>query len=472
MLGLIALASVLLEGVSADRPVSGWPAIGNAAFPPYLGGNSPWFAGPNVNNISPDVPDQCTVDMAAFVSRHGSRYPDPGSYSTWTTLQSKIQNSSFEAHGPLAFIKDWEPVLQHPTAEVSQISVGGYRELYDMGTTYRWRYSHLYADNNPFIVWANRYQAYQPRVIDSARLFARGFIGPNATTVGTIYVLNNSDPASLGNSLAVSDLCPTYNDTGGGVNATTWANTYLPPIVKRINKLTTPPGAVNFTASDVALFGYLCGFETQITGKTSPWCSVLTESELKQYEYAQDIRYYYGAGPGAAKNGTFMLPFLQAIIERFQDGPNETYVSSDGSSFTPPPLIAAFTNDGQVNQLAGVIGVFDDQAPLPATYIPAEQKFIASHYVTMRGTVSFERLTCSGEQYVRVLLNDAVYPVVGCESGPGRSCPLAQYAQIVAQKQQAAGNFGTTCFGNATTATGKTTFLTDLALPFMQAVKP
>ncbi|KAK5467821.1 hypothetical protein LTS15_000794 [Exophiala xenobiotica] len=157
---------------------------------------------------------------------------------------------------------------------------------------------------------------------------------------------------------------------------------------------------------------------------------------------------------------------------RFQDGPNQTYTSSDGSLFTPPPLIAAFTNDGQVNQPAGVIGVFGDQAPLPATYIPAQQNFVASHYVTVRGRVSFDRLTCSGEQCVRVLLNDAVYPVVGCVSGPGRSCPLAQYAQIVAQKQAVAGNFGTTCFGNSTTATGKTTLLTDTALPFMQAVKP
>ncbi|KAK5252100.1 hypothetical protein LTS06_003400, partial [Exophiala xenobiotica] len=55
---------------------------------------------------------------------------------------------------------------------------------------------------------------------------------------------------------------------------------------------------------------------------------------------------------------------------RFQDGRNQNYTSSDGSLFTRPSLIAAFTNDGQVNQLAGVIGVFDGHAPLPATYIP------------------------------------------------------------------------------------------------------
>jgi acid phosphatase len=112
----------------------------------------------------------------------------------------------------------------------------------------------------------------------------------------------------------------------------TWANTYLPPIVKRLHNLTTPPGAVNFIASDVALMGYLCGFETEITGKTSPWCPVLTESEFKQHEHAQDIQYYYGAVPGAAKNGTFMLPPLEAVLDASR---------MDGIRITPRAMAAS-----------------------------------------------------------------------------------------------------------------------------------
>lgn len=104
-----------------------------------------------------------------------------------------------------------------------------------------------------------------------------------------------------------------------------------------------------------------------------------------------------------------MLPVLNGIIQRFQDGPNKTYTSSDGTSFRPPPLSAMFTNDGQINQLVSEIGVFDDQTPLPSTYIPPQNKYVASHYVTMRGTIGFERLTCSSQHYVRITLNDVVY---------------------------------------------------------------
>lgn len=432
--------------------------------------------GPDVNNIPNQAPAGCSVDMAAFTSRHGSRYPDPGSYSGWVALQTKIQSApKFQAQGSLKFISTWKPVLRNPELEMSHISLGGYKELQDMGYTYRTRYPQLYSENQTFLAWANMYQAHQPRVVDSARLFVRGYVGPNATTLGSVYVLNNTDPRGLANSLAPSDLCPMYKDTSGGINATTWSNIYLPKITARINKLIAPHSALNFTTSEVSQFPVLCGFESQITGSRSPFCDVFTKDELRDYEYAQDIRYYYGTGPGAAKNSTFMLPFLSAVVSRFVDGPDKEY-GSKSAPYQLPPLIATFSNDGQVSQLAASIGVFDDERPLPPTRIPRDQKYIASNFITMRGTVTLERLTCGGkgDPYVRILLNDAVYPVVGCDSGPGRSCPLKQYQKIVERKQKDAGSFVETCFGPGASAASqaKTTFLTDINLPWEYVVQP
>lgn len=76
-----------------------------------------------------------------------------------------------------------------------------------------------------------------------------------------------------------------------------------------------------------------------------------------------------------------MLSVLSSIVSRLTDGPNVEYTNSAGISFTPPPLMAMFTNDGQINQLASEIGVFDDQTPLPSTYIP-------SSYVCISFTVN------------------------------------------------------------------------------------
>ncbi|KAF2237121.1 acid phosphatase PHO12 precursor [Viridothelium virens] len=464
----------------AQDTVGGEPGTIPAKFPSHLGGNSPWFPGPDVNGIPYETPPGCTIDMAAFTSRHGSRYPDPSAFQQWQNLSLKIHSANFTSSGPLSFLPTWRPVLSDPDQQLSKLSPGGWKELYDMGVAYRWGYPQLYTDNSPFVLWSNLYPA-APRVVDSARLFARGFLGPNATTLGKVYSLNSSDPRSLANSLAPSDLCPNYVDDSGGANATQWADVYLPPIVARINGMLS--GNLVFDASDVSLFPYLCGFESQITGTTSPWCDVFTTDELKQYEYAQDLRYYYGSGPGAGKNGTFMLPFLAAVMQRFQDGPEKEYVQKDGTVFRPSPLIATFTNDGQINQLVSEIGVFDGEFSLPPNRIPDGQRYVASRYVTMRGTIGFERLNCrvnatvsshgsqgAQQQYVRVLLNDIVYPVIGCADGPGRSCELEKYVQIVKEKQMQAGEFNTVCgFGNGTDVT---TFLTDTTLPFESAVTP
>ncbi|KAK3671832.1 hypothetical protein LTR78_008197 [Recurvomyces mirabilis] len=443
----------------------------------HLGGNSPYFSGPNVFGISTDPPPGCSVDQAGFLSRHGSRYPDPGSYNTWVNLAAKIQNASFSTWAPeFQFLQSWKSALRNPAPELSELSLGGYKELYDMGVDYRWQYPDFYTENTPFVLWANRYQQSVFRVVDSARLFARGYLGPNATVDGSVYVLNNSDPRSIANSLAASDLCANYNDNSGGDNATTWANIYVPPIVKRINSLFR--GNLNFTASDVTQFPYLCGFETQITGRRSPWCDAFTQQEILAYEYSQDIRYWYGTGLGTKLEKNLMLPFLTALVQRFVDGPNATYPNGNASTpFHPNPLIATFSNDGQVNQLAAAIGVFDQEPQLPATYIPQSRIFKSSNFVTMRGTVSFERLNCGSRGlYMRIKLNDEVYPVPYCQQGPGRSCPLNQYQSIIASKTKAAGDFEVAC-GIANTSIvpigqDKTTFLTNLNLPFEYVVKP
>ncbi|KAK5715698.1 hypothetical protein LTR17_016686 [Elasticomyces elasticus] len=324
-----------------------------------------------------------------------------------------------------------------------------------MGVDYRTTYPDFYTENTTFALWANRYQDTVFRVVDSTRLFARGYLGP-ASSRGNVYVLNQSDPRSIANSLAPSDLCTNYDDNGGGESATTWANIYVPPIVDRINRLFS---GLQFNSSDITLFPILCGFETQITGRRSPWCDVLMEQEILNYDYAQDIRYWYGTGPGTQLEKNLMLPFLTVLVQRFVEDR------------------ATFTNDGQTSQLAAAIGVFDHQAQLPSTYVPSNRTYFASNFVTMRGTISFERLNCGYQGlHMRIKLNDQVYLVPTCHGGPGRSCPLKQYQSMIANKSAVAGDFEVAC-GIANTSVvpvgqDKTTFLTDLTLPWEYVVKP
>lgn len=342
-----------------------------------------------------------------------------------------------------------------------------------LGTTLRFRYPSFYTYNTPFTLWANNY----PRTIDSARLFAQGYIGPNATSLVDILVVNASDPAAVANSLAPSDLCPAYSDDSG-VQTAAWDGVYLPKVTRRLQKLVK--GNLTLENTDVGIFPYLCGFESQITGRKSPFCNTFEESEFKAYEYRQDLRYWYGTGPGSGLESTMMLPLLGSIVEVLQQGPNKSYTTHTGSNFKPPPLVVAFTHDNQINQLASATGVFDAQRNLTTDKIDESRIFISSRINPMRGTIAFERLSCSassssskGSTYVRIRFNDAIYPVSSCQSGPGRSCPLDKYVRLVQEKNSKAGDFVENCgIQNSTAEQPRTTFFMDDKLEWVRVVKP
>ncbi|KAF4120608.1 multiple inositol-polyphosphate phosphatase / 2,3-bisphosphoglycerate 3-phosphatase [Geosmithia morbida] len=437
----------------------------------HLGANSPWFTGPNVFGIPNEVPVGCTVDQAVYIVRHGSRYPDPGAYAEWVDLHEKLQAQEFTADGSLQFLPDWKPVLDDPAQQLAQLSPGGYDELYHLGVELRTRYPGWYKYGSPFHVWANNYQ----RTIDSARLFARGYGGPNATTLGTVKPILSTDSSAVGNSLATSDSCPAYEDNSGAGYIDEWDSIYLPPIATRLNQLIK--GNLSLTTDDISKFPYLCGFESQILRKVSPFCGVFTEAEILQYEYRQDLRYYYGTGPGSYHNASVMLPVIQGVIDILRSGPETPLVGANNGEEILGELTVAFTHDNQLNQLVSSMGLFDRQQPLPSDSMDPRRIYVSSRNNPMRGTVAFERLRCHGTSYLRVLLNDAVYPVTDCSEGPGKSCPLDKYDdKILAEKWKNAGSFEDICGladGVVTTSkTGGVTFFTNFTMPAISSVKP
>lgn len=214
-----------------------------------------------------------------------------------------------------------------------------------------------------------------------------------------------------------------------------------------------------------------------------------------------------------------MLPFLNSLVGLLEQGPGLNGTFANGTEYTLPSILTAFLNDGQIAELGAATGVWDNQTVLSGSEIPADWKYIASHFVTMRGTVAFERMTCSSPSavekrdqsgkrfaasdspssttstfssvtapssiytptgysnttvptnalgpnansttstsvptftpiastpatYIRILLNDAVYPLPACRSGPGSSCLLSTYVSIISNKFEVAGSFYDNC---------------------------
>lgn len=492
-----------------------------------------------MNNISPEVPEGCVVDQAAYISRHGSRYPDTGAYNGWVSAAERFSGENgYTASGALSFLPSWKPVLESKDLQIAMENPLGTKEAFDYGYQLRTRYPDFYKTGDEFMVWANNYT----RVIQTAEKFVGGYLGAFTRTNGSVIAVTSKIfPEAIGDSLAPSDQCPTFRDTEGEDQIAKWDAIWIPPVLERLQGLIT--GNLTLTADDIAQGPYLCGFESTITGRLSPWCDIFTDEEFRAYEYRNDLRYYYGIGPGTPLNKKMMTPYLQALVGLLKQGPGIEGVREDGvSKFNVPSLLMSFLNDGQLTELITASGVFDQQAPLNPEVKDDSRLWNGNRFVTMRGTIAFERLSCksrhvgsaarvrrgnvvkktcsagppaggngtvpvpsssvsasatnsapatatassapiatptsppdNGEDavYIRVLLNDAVYPILSCQNGPGRSCLMDEYVEYIERKVADEGDWLKTC--NVTTAGAPTkvkgaSFYTNLSSPWLKRV--
>lgn len=214
-------------------------------------------------NISPDVPENCYVDQAAYISRHGSRYPDSGAYAGWVDMQDRFSSGNYTPTGSLAFMKDWRTVLTNVDLQIAMESPTGAKEAHGLGYTLRTRYPQLYNEGDNFVVWANNYT----RVIQTAKMFVQGYLGFTAAEYGSVVsVTSKGYTGNIGNSLAPSDQCPNFSDSSGGDYATEWADTYTRPIKERLEAMIE--GNFTFEDSDISQIPYLCGFVRAIPSQS------------------------------------------------------------------------------------------------------------------------------------------------------------------------------------------------------------
>ncbi|KAJ6502198.1 phosphoglycerate mutase-like protein [Mycena sanguinolenta] len=474
------LAHILLTAVLSIHSI---PLVFCVSFDPlhHSGPACPYFDAPSQDGIPDETPTGCVVDQAAYIVRHGSRYPEPGSFTGWQQLFAKFQNNSYTAKGPLAFIPSWVPPVDDIPHEPLFLSSTGALESFRLGVELRKRYKFTSGGEN-ITVWA----ASQQRVIDTATFFTRGYLsqGNYLTTPsenrGSIISLADSVNFTFANSLTPSTGCPRYatGDTSG-VATSTFRATYQNGIADRLNDFLD---GLTLNATDIGVMQDLCGFQAEVDGDTR-FCDIFEDSEWIDYEYADDLNYYYGSGPGNPFSATVGFPWVKAVSDLFALGPGQT---TPGGNITPPALIMGFTHDNNLPPVISALGLwntsdFPGVYPLSLEKPNPLRKFRSSYLVAFRGYVALERLACSSAQshktvhvagappanvtttqFVRVRVDRAPVAIPGCTSGPGSSCPLAQFTTYVDQtRAEASGDFVQVCgLQNAANATGEASFLT------------
>jgi acid phosphatase len=97
------------------------------------------------------------------------------------------------------------------------------------------------------------------------------------------------------------------------------------------------------------------------------------------------------------------------------------------------------------------LDVINDEEHLPITHIAHDRKWRKSQVSPMGGRIIFELLSCktnaqsSPGRFIRLNINDGITAIPGCTSGPGKSCPLADFAARTKKKGEEVENFKELC---------------------------
>ncbi|KAH8717101.1 histidine phosphatase superfamily [Phaeosphaeriaceae sp. PMI808] len=395
-----------------------------------------------------------------MMSRHAERYPTIKAGKNQRAVVKRMKQSSKSFSSNLTFFNNWELFWSSDTDDLGQLTstgpFSGTLGSFTTGIRLRTRYKHLLSQalsshpNRPIRLWASDSQ----RVIDTARHFGLGFFGINYDADNTAVLDIISEHYSVGaNTLRPGRTClNNKKDKAQGQKKGydlmgEYRATYVVPIRRRLFEQT----GMNFTDVDIYSMQEMCGFEITVRGK-SDWCDVFTQDEFLSFEYARDVLHYYRAGPGQKYAASMGWLWLNATTNLLLQGPDAG------------PLFFSFVHDGDIAPMMTALDIINDAEHLPVTHIPHARKWRKSQVSPMGGRIIFELLSCrtkdspEPDKFVRLNINDGITAIPDCQSGPGQSCPLKQFAARTKRKGEEVGDFKELC-GLSEDAADKITFL-------------
>lgn len=411
----------------AAATVSGSALYSTYHFNPlhHLTGISPYFEAQDPP-ASPDAPQGCTVERAAYLIRHAAIYANDFDYEEYIEgFVKKLQNTTIDWTKvlQLGFIAGWKPPISD--AEVSLLTRVGRLEATQLGVDLNFRYPNF---SVPKKIWTSS----ASRTLQSAKALARGLEQDESSIkVQSIY---ESKEAGA-DSLTPYKGCPAYSSSAGSRQSDEFKKRYTKPIIARLHDVAP---RFNFTDKDVFGMQQLCGYETVIRGK-SPFCSLelFSPDDWLAWEYSEDTRYYYNVGYGNNVAGYNGLPWLNATGNLLMGGEKNNNVDDLLVSFThremPPMVIVAMGlfNNSQFS------GATDINKTMPTDRINYRREWKSSSILPFLGNIAIERLKCSGSygydrgDYYRTLVSSAPQPLPGCADGPGTSCSRESFSKCL-----------------------------------------
>lgn len=393
----------------------------------HWGQYSPYFS-LAADSISGDVPEGCNITFVQVLSRHGARYPTDSKSEKYAKLVDDIQANATAFKGEASFLRHYNYTLGS-----DDLTIFGERQMVSSGIEFYQRYEALTRDHVPFIRASG-----SSRVVESGKKFIQGFQQTKKTdrhtdrkqTSPKINVVI-SEQSGFNNSLN-HNTCPKFEASKlGDKISENYAAIFAPPIARRLE--TDLPG-VQLSNDDIIHLMDMCAFDTVSStpdgSKQSAFCHLFTESEWTQYNYLQSLGKYYGYGAGNPLGPTLGVGFVNELIARLTHTPVHDHTSTNHTLDSPcaatfplnRALYADFTHDNGMIPIFFALGFYNGTAPLPRKHVQSASDsngYSAAWTVPFAARAYIEMMQCSAdpklEPFVRVLVNDRVVPLHGCD---------------------------------------------------------
>ena len=329
-----------------------------------------------------------------------------------------------------------------------QLTWFGEQELVNSGMKFYGRYQSLAKDAAPFVRSAG-----QERVVESAQNWTQGFhkarAADEAATAPDNYPYNIvviPEGEAFNNTLS-HDTCTNFESSIGNEAQTTFASTFTPRLINRINRSLI--GADLNIEQAIHLMD-MCPFETVATplGTVSPFCHLFSHYDWLNYDYYQTLGKYYGYTNGNPLGATQGIGYVNELIARMTNSPVNDHTNTnstlDESEKTFPigktTLYADFSHDNDISGIFAALGLYNSTNPPSWMERQSPQElggYAASWTVPFSSRTYFEKMRCEGqsEEFVRVLVNDRVMPLETCGGDELGRCTLSKFVDSLSFAQ-------------------------------------
>lgn len=183
---------------------------------------------------------------------------------------------------------------------------------------------------------------------------------------------------------------------------------------------------LNFTLSfdTVHLMYIACSFETAWSSKNvSPWCFIFRKPDMKVFEYAEELKYYWRDGYGFDINHQQSCPLFKSIMDFF--------LNEDKNQ----KALFYFTHSGTILKALSRLGLFKDSFKLSADLSKEAREarlWKISYIDTFAANLVFVLFKCN-EEGDKLLVTHQERPVQlpGCPAPPDL-CPVASVLKFLA----------------------------------------